>query len=230
MSALAQVLAEFPIEWDIWTFLIGTAVGSFLNVVVYRALRGRSLTHPGSRCPKCDHPIRPWHNIPLLGWLLLAGKCRDCRAPISPRYPLVECVVGLVWMLLGALTTIQLPLTIELVDGQGEIVDYALGTQNIVVWIARSILATTLIGAVLIRYDRQTMPFGLIVVGLLAAATAVLTFPDDPYLWFTLLIAAMVGLSALNFRRSSAVPDSDDARTRAHRKRRAGHHAETPRE
>jgi leader peptidase (prepilin peptidase)/N-methyltransferase len=70
--------------------LLGLAVGSFLNVVIYRVPRGESLMHPGSHCPHCGHAVRNRHNIPVFGWLLLRGKCADCAAPISGRYPLVE--------------------------------------------------------------------------------------------------------------------------------------------
>lgn len=68
----------------------GSLVGSFLNVVVYRFPAGRSVAAPPSACSSCGARIRPWDNIPLLSWLLLRGKCRDCSAGISVRYPLVE--------------------------------------------------------------------------------------------------------------------------------------------
>ncbi|WP_305789611.1 prepilin peptidase [Symbioplanes lichenis] len=70
--------------------MLGLAVGSFLNVVIHRVPRGESLVRPGSHCPACGHEIRPRHNIPVAGWLLLRGRCADCEAPISARYPLVE--------------------------------------------------------------------------------------------------------------------------------------------
>lgn len=70
--------------------LFGAVVGSFLNVVAYRLPRRESLVHPGSRCPACDTPIKPYDNIPVLGWLLLRGRCRSCGSAISARYPLVE--------------------------------------------------------------------------------------------------------------------------------------------
>jgi prepilin signal peptidase PulO-like enzyme (type II secretory pathway) len=74
--------------------VLGGAIGSFMNVVVYRLPRMVSLVRPGSRCPRCEHPIR-WHdNVPILGWLILGGRCRDCGAPISPRYPLVEALLA----------------------------------------------------------------------------------------------------------------------------------------
>jgi leader peptidase (prepilin peptidase) / N-methyltransferase len=68
----------------------GLLVGSFLNVVAWRLPRGESLLAPGSHCPGCAHPVRPYDNVPLLSWLALRGRCRDCRAQISVRYPLVE--------------------------------------------------------------------------------------------------------------------------------------------
>ncbi|HJQ47746.1 MAG TPA: prepilin peptidase [Amycolatopsis sp.] len=70
--------------------LFGLAVGSFLNVVVHRVPRGESLVAPPSHCPQCGHGVRARHNIPVFGWLVLRGRCADCQAPISPRYPLVE--------------------------------------------------------------------------------------------------------------------------------------------
>ena len=71
-----------------WLALVGACVGSFTNVVAWRLPREESVAFPGSHCPKCGHAIR-WHdNLPLFGWLLLRGCCRDCGASISWRYPL----------------------------------------------------------------------------------------------------------------------------------------------
>src|SRR5687767_15991033 len=75
--------------------LLGAIVGSFLNVVAYRLPRGESLATPGSRCPSCETPIKPWDNVPVLSWLVLRGRCRACGARISPRYPLVEAGTAL---------------------------------------------------------------------------------------------------------------------------------------
>ncbi|MDS3860056.1 prepilin peptidase [Thermosynechococcaceae cyanobacterium BACA0444] len=74
---------------------LGAAVGSFLNVVIYRIPAGLSLIYPPSRCPACLTRLRPQDNIPVLGWLVLRGQCRYCQAPISPRYPLLEFGVAL---------------------------------------------------------------------------------------------------------------------------------------
>lgn len=77
--------------------LFGLLIGSFLNVVVWRLPRGESLSHPGSHCPVCDHPIRPYDNIPVVSWLVLRGRCRDCGTRISVRYPLVELATGVLF-------------------------------------------------------------------------------------------------------------------------------------
>lgn len=77
--------------------LVGLAIGSFLNVVVWRVPRGESVVSPPSACPRCGHPIRPVDNVPVLSWLVLRGRCRDCGEPISRRYPLVEAGTGLLF-------------------------------------------------------------------------------------------------------------------------------------
>jgi leader peptidase (prepilin peptidase)/N-methyltransferase len=79
----------------VFVFILGTILGSFLNVVIYRLPRRLSVVRPASRCPNCQTPIRPYDNIPLLSFLILRGRCRTCRAPISWRYPLVEGAAGL---------------------------------------------------------------------------------------------------------------------------------------
>lgn len=78
--------------------LMGLAIGSFLNVVAYRVPRGMSVARPPSACPSCQTPIRARHNVPVLGWFVLHGKCFDCGAPISRRYPAVELITGLVFV------------------------------------------------------------------------------------------------------------------------------------
>lgn len=81
--------------------VFGLAMGSFLNVVAYRTPMGISIIAPPSACPKCGKRIAAYDNVPLLGWLWLGGKCRNCRAPISARYPLVELATGVLWALSG---------------------------------------------------------------------------------------------------------------------------------
>ena len=93
-------------------FALGASVGSFLNVVIYRLPQGLSLVRPASRCPGCESAIRARHNIPVVGWLVLGGRCADCSVEISARYPLVELLVGVLALalwhhLMGGLTTAE---------------------------------------------------------------------------------------------------------------------------
>lgn len=81
--------------------LLGLLIGSFLNVVIWRVPRHESVVTPPSRCPGCDQLIRPYDNIPVLSWLILRGKCRDCKTKISARYPLVEAGTAILWGLLA---------------------------------------------------------------------------------------------------------------------------------
>jgi leader peptidase (prepilin peptidase) / N-methyltransferase len=81
-------------------FVFGSAIGSFLNVVVYRLPAGLSILWPPSRCPKCLNQLRLYENVPVFGWLWLRGRCNHCRSKISPRYPLVEAATGLLFVLI----------------------------------------------------------------------------------------------------------------------------------
>ena len=82
----------------VFAFGLGASIASFLNVVAWRVPRGEALVRPPSHCPKCNAPIRWWQNIPILSWLALRGKCASCRAPISPRYIIVETIGGLLFL------------------------------------------------------------------------------------------------------------------------------------
>jgi leader peptidase (prepilin peptidase) / N-methyltransferase len=78
--------------------LFGLIVGSFLNVVAHRLPAGASLVKPRSACPDCGTPVRPYDNVPVLSWLILRGRCRDCGGRIAARYPLVEAGTALLWV------------------------------------------------------------------------------------------------------------------------------------
>lgn len=84
----------------LWVYaaVVGACVGSFLNVCIYRWPEGLSVIRPRSRCPVCETPIRARDNIPVLGWLLLRGKCRECGARISIQYPLIELTTASLWV------------------------------------------------------------------------------------------------------------------------------------
>jgi leader peptidase (prepilin peptidase) / N-methyltransferase len=129
----------------------GLVVGSFLNVVAWRLPRGESLVRPGSRCPSCGTPVKPYDNVPVLGWLWLRGRCRSCGAPIGARYPLVEAATGLLWLAVAA--------------RGGEAVDVVLGL----------LLVTVLVPLVLIDLDHRLLPnklTGPSAVAALVAGTA----------------------------------------------------------
>jgi leader peptidase (prepilin peptidase)/N-methyltransferase len=79
-------------------FLFGIVIGSFLNVCITRIPEDLSIVTPGSRCPRCETPIKAYDNVPVFGWLWLRGKCRSCGLPISPMYPLVELLTGLLFV------------------------------------------------------------------------------------------------------------------------------------
>jgi len=82
----------------VFTLAAGLTIGSFLNVVAWRLPRGESLVAPGSHCPGCAAPVRPRDNVPVVSWLLLKGRCRDCGTGIAARYPLVESATAVLWI------------------------------------------------------------------------------------------------------------------------------------
>ncbi|MDT4951643.1 MAG: leader peptidase (prepilin peptidase) / N-methyltransferase [Pseudonocardiales bacterium] len=86
--------------WAALAGLFGLAIGSFLNVVIYRVPAGESVVSPASRCPSCSSEIHNRHNIPVLGWLILRGRCFACKAAISPRYPIVEAATAALFVIL----------------------------------------------------------------------------------------------------------------------------------
>ena len=85
---------------SVFTFLFGACIGSFLNVVIYRLPRGKSLATPPSSCPFCSYRIPFYLNIPVISWILLRGKCKNCQAPISPRYIIIEFITALAFLAL----------------------------------------------------------------------------------------------------------------------------------
>ncbi|WP_348244498.1 prepilin peptidase [Leptolyngbya sp. DQ-M1] len=80
-------------------FFVGASIGSFLNVVIYRLPAGLSLIYPPSRCPHCLTRLRKRENIPVFGWLRLKGKCAHCKSSIAPRYPLIEAITGILFVI-----------------------------------------------------------------------------------------------------------------------------------
>jgi leader peptidase (prepilin peptidase)/N-methyltransferase len=134
----------------------GLIVGSFLNVVAYRLPRHESLVAPGSHCPSCATPIKPYDNLPVLGWLLLRGRCRACGIQISARYPLVE-----------ALTAV-LAVAVVLVKHSPH--DIALGL----------VLVVVLVPVALIDLDHRIIPNRIMLPAAIAAvAIGLVTHPAD---------------------------------------------------
>jgi leader peptidase (prepilin peptidase)/N-methyltransferase len=135
--------------------IFGAILGSFLNVVAYRLPRGESLLHPPSACPSCGTPIKPYDNVPVLGWLWLRGRCRACGAPISVKYPIVEAVTGLLCaacvLKFGADQDVWLPLVFVLL----------------------------LVPITLIDLEHHIIPNVLAAIGAVAAFALVLAFQTD---------------------------------------------------
>jgi leader peptidase (prepilin peptidase) / N-methyltransferase len=129
---------------------LGLIVGSFANVCIHRLPSGKSVLSPPSRCPACGALIRPWDNIPVLSWLLLRGRCRSCRGPISPRYPTVEAANGLLYLALA--------------------VRFGPGSQTLVAMG----LATALLVLSLIDLDHQILPDVITLPGILTGLLATL--------------------------------------------------------
>lgn len=107
------LISNDPAAITVALFLLGLIFGSFLNVCIYRIPIGRSVVSPGSACPNCGMPIRAYDNIPVFGWVLLGGKCRNCKAKISPRYVAVELLtaflfVACYWRASNLLETVKL--------------------------------------------------------------------------------------------------------------------------
>src|SRR5712692_9176064 len=90
---------EYPFDYAV-VFILGTLFGSFANVCIYRLPQRLSIVFPGSHCPSCQEALRPWHNVPLLSYVILGGRCSTCKTAISLRYPLVELCNGLLYIFL----------------------------------------------------------------------------------------------------------------------------------
>ena len=130
---------------------LGLIVGSFANVCIHRLPREQSVIRPPSRCPACGALIRPWDNIPVLSYLFLLGRCRSCRARISPRYPAVEAANGLAylflaatrgpaWPTLASMFLVTTLLVLSLIDLDHQILPNAITLPGIALGIAASLL------------------------------------------------------------------------------------------
>ena len=150
--------------------ILGALIGSFLNVVIWRIPRRESIVSPASHCPRCDTQIRRRDNIPVLSWLILRGKCRDCGAPISARYPAVELGTGVFF---AAVTWWFLASTDEIATG------YMIAATALAL-AAFLFLAAISVALGLIDIDTHTLPNRIvypsfIVAGVLLVASAVVS-------------------------------------------------------
>lgn len=139
-------------------FLLGLIFGSFLNVCISRLPKGESIGHPRSRCPQCGATIRWYDNIPVLSWLFLRGRCRDCKQPIPWRYPLVEVAVGLVFLF--AANRIWFSLFIEYHSNDVNLSDWRWSA------ISLAILGFLLIGLMVMDWQTFTLPNAFTLTGI----------------------------------------------------------------
>ncbi len=102
------LMVQHPVIWLIFWIWTGLCVGSFLNVCIWRVPNGMSIVKPGSHCPKCGHELPFYENIPVISWLCLRAKCSSCKEPISARYPIVELLTGVLFVLIWLFPTLHL--------------------------------------------------------------------------------------------------------------------------
>jgi leader peptidase (prepilin peptidase)/N-methyltransferase len=155
-----------PLAFELLGLFLGLLFGSFLNVCISRLPAHESIVKPGSRCPACSHPIRWYDNLPILSWLLLRARCRDCGAPIPWRYPAVELAAGL-WFAIAAQRLSQASRPAAIVDA-----------------IALAILGFLLIGLMVMDWQTQRLPDAFTLTGIaiglaLACVQAALLAPGE---------------------------------------------------
>ena len=168
--------------------VFGALFGSFLNVVIYRVPAGKSIVSPPSACPECGARIRAFDNVPVISWLVLRGRCRDCGARISVRYPLVELGTGLFFGLV----------TLRLVPGglASVLAAEGHGIAVVLVLIAFLYLAAVSVALALIDIDTHTLPNRIVLpsylVGIALLGAAAILGSD-----FGALIRSAIGSVAL---------------------------------
>jgi leader peptidase (prepilin peptidase)/N-methyltransferase len=148
-------------------FAIGTIVGSFLNVCIYRLPWQKSVIWPASHCPHCYHAIEARDNVPIVGWLLLGGACRSCSARIAVRYPFIEALVGVLFFGLFLIDVAWAPRT-----SWGEIEAWRL-----LVWLNHATLVALLVAATFIDYDLTVIPDEITVTGMVIGIGLGTLFP-----------------------------------------------------
>jgi leader peptidase (prepilin peptidase)/N-methyltransferase len=150
----------------LWMVVLGGIFGSFFNVVIYRLPLGMSLIEPGSHCPACEKPVRWFDNVPVISWVVLRGRCRDCRAPIAVRYPLVEAATAAMF---GILAKVEwLSGGTNLPGGEVPLVP---------IYAYHLVLLCTLLCAALIELDDKRLPLGFFAPAAAVGIAAPLFWP-----------------------------------------------------
>jgi leader peptidase (prepilin peptidase)/N-methyltransferase len=171
--------------------VLGLAIGSFLNVVIYRVPIGKSIAYPASACPNCGSGIHAYDNVPVVSWLALRGKCRSCSEPISARYPLVELGTGLLFFV------VALPLSAQLAAAQPTVEAVASGLTLV----AFLYLAAISIALAFIDIEHHKLPNVIVLpslaVGVILLSTASLLTGDYAQLLRIGVGAAAMGLAYL---------------------------------
>jgi leader peptidase (prepilin peptidase)/N-methyltransferase len=148
--------------WYVMSFILGTCIGSYLNVVIYRVPAEMSLSTPGSHCPKCKKEIQWYQNIPLISWLVLRGKCANCACCIPIRYLLIELLTGVLFLLVFA-----------------KVIFYHEPIEILIVYLGLTMLIVT---TIFIDFEHQIIPdkttYPAMILGLVAAAAF-------PMIWHT---------------------------------------------
>ncbi|MGQ9576065.1 MAG: prepilin peptidase [Thermoguttaceae bacterium] len=180
MPDSAPSTAAVEVLLAVWLFAAGGAVGSFLNVVIYRLPKKMSLLQPGSHCPACARPIRWYHNIPILGWFVLGGRCWDCKARISLRYPLVEAITAAMFLGVGLVEGLSRganlpPRPIPVASGWSFQPPSGVEASGLVAY--HLLVLCTLLAAAFLEYDGHRLPLRLVLPALAIGALAPLGWP-----------------------------------------------------
>lgn len=155
----------------VFSFVLGSVIGSFLNVCIYRIPAEKSIVSPPSSCPQCGHQIRWFENLPIISFLLLRGRCSACRAPISIRYPLVEALTGALFVLV--------------------LHSFGLSAATLIYWV----LIAALVVITFIDLDHQIIPDVISLPGIAAGFVASFFIPW--LAWYQSVLGILVGGGSL---------------------------------
>lgn len=168
----------------LWIFVLGSCIGSFLNVVIYRMPAGMALSHPGSRCPVCETELSARDNIPILGWVSLRGRCRYCQVSIPSRYPSIEFTVGLLFLTVLLVETstgaANLPLRspVTIYGGAMDAIFQHGHWDLLGYFLAHTFYLTITLAICMIGLDGHATPGKLVRTGLLVALITGILWPE----------------------------------------------------